>query len=353
MSVYDGDELFQPAATDSTFILGESPMFESIADAIKMMMPGSTAELTLAFDEGDTSVNAQLWGKTLRYVITLKEVNVRVLPERDDALASKVGDFASYDEMVARIREDLLRNKATEARAEVVTEVINAMAETCEIDVPASMVEKEIENEVTQFRSRLAQQGVSLEDYLVSNGQSIEDLHEEIRPNAARRIRNSVVLQEIAKAEEIAVTDEDISGEIERLAAPSENPERLRTLYQSDYFRGLLENEMFDRKLTDHVVSIATEGRGAVTGAGAEILKADSEPKPAKPADETAGDDPESEGDSDADAVDAAAGELPVAEVDESDGSVMAAEAIESDDADVAVAGDAEPELEAEEAGSA
>lgn len=274
MEVYDGDELFQPPATDSTFVLGESPMFDSIVEAIKMMMPGSTAELTLAFEEGDSSVNPQLWDKTLRYVVTLKEVNYRVLAERDDELAAKSGSFESYDDMVEEIRRDLLRNKATEAQNEVTSEIINAMAEMAVVEIPQAMIEKEVDDELTQFRSRLAQQGMGYDDYLLMNGQTEEDLRDEMRPGAERRIRNSLVLQEIAKAENIEATPEAIDEEIERLAAPSENPERLRTLYQSEYFRGLLESEVFDRLLKERIVDIATEGSGAVTGRGAEALEA-------------------------------------------------------------------------------
>ncbi|HUG16334.1 MAG TPA: trigger factor [Thermomicrobiales bacterium] len=274
MEVYDGDEVFQPPATDSTFILGETPMFESVVEAIKMMTPGSTAELTLAFDEGDSTVNPRLWDKTLRYVVTLKQVNARVLAERDDELAAKSGSFGSYDDLVKEIHKDLLRNKATEAQSEVTSDVINAMAEMAVVDIPSAMVEKEIDDELTRFRSRLAQQGVDFNDYLLMNGQSEEELREEMRPNAERRIRNSLVLQEIAKAESIEATAEAIDEEIERLAGPSENPDRLRTLYQSEYFRGLLESEVFDRLLRERIVEIATEGKGAISGAGRDALEA-------------------------------------------------------------------------------
>ena len=273
IQVYDADEQFQEPAEDAEFVLGEAGLFEAIGESLKMMVPGSTAELNLAFDEGDETVNPQLWNKELRYVLTLKGVRERVLPAFDDELAQKAGPFETFDEMRAQIEKDLLRNKAMEARGEVATAAINAVAETAEVDVPTSMVEKEIEDEITQFRSRLAQQRLTLDEYLALNGQSMDDLREEIRPNAERRIRNSLVLQEVAKAEGVQVTDEDIAGEIERLAGPSDNPERMRTLYQSDYFRGLLENEMFDRKLTDRVLAIATDGVGPVTGAGAEALK--------------------------------------------------------------------------------
>ena len=277
-TVFEGEEQFQEPVEDAAFILGESGIFDALAEAIKLMSPGTTAAVTLAFDEDDETVAPDLRGKELSYEITLKEIKRRVLPERDDELARMAGDFETYDEMVEQIRKDLLRNKATQTRNEAVTEIINAIAETSEVEIPSTMVEKEIDDELTQFRSRLAQQRVTLEQYLEAEHQTMDGLRDEIRPNAERRVRNTMVLQEIAKAEELEVTADDISAEIERLIAGMQDPDRMRSIYQSDHFRGLLESEIYDRKLTDLVVEIATEGRGAVSGAGAEALKAALEP---------------------------------------------------------------------------
>ncbi|HEX5164090.1 MAG TPA: trigger factor [Thermomicrobiales bacterium] len=290
-TVFEGEEQFQDPVEDAAFILGESGIFDSLSEAIKMMSPGTTAAVTLAFDEDDESVSPELRGKELSYEITLKEVKRRVLPERDDELATTAGDFETYDAMIEQIRKDLLRNKATQTRNEVVTEVINAIAETSEVEIPSTMVEKEIDDELTQFRSRLAQQRVTLEDYLAAENQSMEDLRDEIRPNAERRVRNTMVLQEVAKAEDLKVTDEDIAAEIDRLVVGMQDPDRMRGIYQSEHFRGLLENEIYDRKLTDLVVDIATEGQGAITGAGAEALKAAMEPPAPAEATESADDD--------------------------------------------------------------
>jgi hypothetical protein len=245
------------------------------------------------------------------------------------------------------------------ARGEVSTEIINAIADQAELEVPNSMVDREIEDELTQFRSRLAQQRLTLDEYLESNDQTEEDLREEIRPNAARRVRNSLVLQEVAKAENVSVTADDIAAEIERMITPMQNPERMREMYNSDYFRGLLENEMFDRKLTDTVIEIATEGRGAVTGAGAAALaEAFAPAAPAANTDAVAEGATESEALSKSDEGEA----LPTAQTEttdepgEVDGSAMAAEAIEAaadseDDADAASAAgtdDAGAETDAE-----
>ncbi len=326
LNVYEGDEEFQEPATDQEFVIGETPLFDSLVESLKMMLPNTTGELSLAFEEDDMSVNPALRGKELRYVITLKDVQQRVLPELDDELAAKAGDFENVAALRAQIEKDLLRNKAMEARGEVATEVINAMAELATIEIPSSMVEKELDDELTQFRSRLAQQGISLEDYLTTNDQSEDDLREEMRPNAERRIRNSVVLQEIAKAENYAVTDEDINAEIGRLASGAENPERLATLYQSDYFRGLLENELFDRMLTDRVINIATEGRGAVTGAGAAALEAEFAP-PAASVEVTPVEAGADESDADADQTEEAEPAEPEADTDDTENAADAAAA--------------------------
>ncbi len=277
-TVFDGEEQFQEPVEDAAFILGESGIFDSLAEAIKLMSPGTTAAVTLAFEDDDETVAPDLRGKELSYEITLKEIKRRVLPERDDELAKSAGDFETFDALVEQVRKDLLRNKATQTRNEAVTEIINAIAETSEVEIPSTMVEKEIDDELTQFRSRLAQQRVTLEQYLETERQTMEELREEIRPNAERRVRNTMVLQQVAKAENLEVTADDVSAEIERLIVGMQDPDRMRDIYNSDHFRGLLENELFDRKLTDLVVEIATEGRGAVSGAGAEALKAALEP---------------------------------------------------------------------------
>jgi trigger factor len=349
IQVFEGEDEFQEPAEDATFVIGETPLFESLVEAIKMMQVGTTAELTLAFDEDDESVAPELRGKDLRYVVTLKGIKERARPELDDELAKKVGEqYETFAQLREQIEKDLLRNKTMSARGEVATEVINAMAEQSTLDVPSSMVEREIEDELTQFRSRLAQQRLTLDEYLDSNDQSEAELRDEIRPNAERRVRNSLVLQEIAKAENVEVTDEDIMGEINRLSAPAANPERLREMYQSDYFRGLLENEMMDRKLTDTVINIATEGRGPVTGAGARLLEEDAA-APIEAAAQTSDETTAEEAEVEESALPAAQAESTEPEL--TDGSVMAAEAIEAEAASEPAAGDeAEEETEQDSA---
>lgn len=272
IKVFEDGQQFQEPANDAVFVLGESNLFEALATAIQDLTPGETTEVTLAFEEDDTSVRPELRGKTLHYELALKDVKERKLPELDLDLAAKVGEFASLEEFREEIRVDLLRGKATEARNEAVREIIDAMGASSTLDIPAAMIDTEIDDELNQTRTRLAQQGLRFEDFLASSGKTEEALREELRPNAETRVRNTLVLQEIAKAEGLETTAADVDQEIERMSAGAADPERMRQLYGSDYFRRMLQNELHDRRLTARLIEIATEGRGVLTGEAAELL---------------------------------------------------------------------------------
>lgn len=276
LKVFEGDEQFQEPASDATFVLGESNLFDSLVEALKLMTPGTSSELTLAFEDDDETVRPSMRGKTLRYAITLNAIRQRDMPELNDEFAATIGEFESVEALREEVAKDVLRGKAMTARTEVFNEIIDKMVETSEVQVPDTLINSELDDQVTQMRTRLAQQGIGFDEYLASNDQTEEDLRRDMAEAAESRVRNTLVLQEVAKAEEMTVTDEDLDAEIDKLVAGRPNPEQLRSLYRSDYFRGMLENELHDRKLMDLVVDIATEGKGAITGAGAELLEADA-----------------------------------------------------------------------------
>src|SRR5690606_22392813 len=217
LEVFEGDEHFQPPATDAVFVLGESNLFDSLNEALKMMMPGTQSELTLAFEEDDETVRPSMRGKTLRYVITLKQIKTRDIPELNDEFAKSVGEFETVEELREAVAEDVLRRKAQEARTEVFNEIIEKFVEVSEVQVPDTLIESELDDQVTQLRTRLAQQGIDFGEYLESNGQTEAELRDDMREAAEQRVRNTLVLQEVAKAEGLEVTEEDIEAEIEKL----------------------------------------------------------------------------------------------------------------------------------------
>src|SRR5699024_5534551 len=131
-------------------------------------------------------------------------------------------EAASLEDLREQIRDDVHQGKTNEARTSVVNTIINQIADQVELDPPAVMVDEEVEHQLGHLRQDLAQQGTPWEMYLRAQDKTEDDLREELRPDAERRLRNTLVLQEIARREEVAVTDEDIDAEVDRMIGPIE-----------------------------------------------------------------------------------------------------------------------------------
>lgn len=273
----DGEEFDQPIE-DAKFILGESNLFDQLRTVIEGMTTGESAETEITFPEGDETINERVQGKTLAYTITLKGIEERPLAELNDEFAQTVAGIDSLDKLKDEIRADVHQGKTTETRNAVFSEIIDKIAEGATLDLPAVMIDDAVEEEVKATSQRLGQQGLSLEAYLRMQGQTEDDLREELRPGVARRLRNSLLLREIAEKEGIAVVDEDIDAEIDAISGGGENAQQLKDLYGKEgYFRRMLRDDLFDRKLTDRVVEIATEGKGAVVNGFVEPVAGETD----------------------------------------------------------------------------
>ncbi len=267
--VKEGEEDFQEPIKDAQFILGETNLLQQLRERIEDMHPGDTETFELVFDENDETADPSIRGKALTYTVTLNSIKERELAEIDDEFAKSVADAASLEDLKQQIRDDVHQGKTNEARTTVVNEIINSIAEGAEVDPPSVMVDEEVEHQLNHLKQNLAQSGTPYEAYLRSQGKTEDDVKVDLRPDAERRLRNSLLLQEIARRENIEVTDEDIDAELDRMLGPmgesDEQQQRMREMYRSDYFKNMIRNDLFERKLTDHLIDIATEGKGAVT----------------------------------------------------------------------------------------
>jgi trigger factor len=265
----EGANVEEPVV-DAVFVLGESGLLEPIEDAIRGLRVGETTGFSVPFAGDDESIDESLRGKTLSYSVTLKGLKERDLLPLDDDFAKTVGDVDTLDELRGKLREELHQARTAEARRDALTQIIAKIAEGATIDLPEPMIDSAVEDDLRRLRGRLAQQGVPLEAYLRAVEQTEDALREEMRPAAQERLRNSLLLRAIAEREGIAVGDEDVDAAVERIsfaAQTSEQPKQAEAFARSDYVRGMLQSELFERRLTDRLVEIATEGRGAVVNA--------------------------------------------------------------------------------------
>ena len=339
LAVRENGEPFQEPVEDAVFILGESNLFARLREEIERLRPEETARFEMTFAEDDETVNPEVGGKTLQYEVTLKGIKERELLPLDDEFARTVGETDTLEELRREIREDLHQGRTAEARTSVVNGIINAMAERATIEPPAVMVDEAVEDDLQGFRQQLAQGRRTLEEYLRVNGQTEEELRAELRPAAARRLRNSLLLREIAEREGITVADADVDAEVERLVGAAEegpNAERARQLYGSDYFRRVMRNDLFERRVTDRLIEIGTEGRGAVLNGWVEP-EPEPEPEQTATAEGEAGGDEEAVADATAEAQ-SRSGDVATASDVEPDPTETVAEAAAEDPSAASVA---------------
>ena len=274
-TVKEGDEDFQEPVEDAVWVLGETNLLPQLRERIEDMEAGSTEEFDVLFEEDDETADPQIRGKLLHYTVTLKSIKERKLRELTDEFAKEVAGAESVEDLKEQIRQDVHQGKTQEARTEVLNSIIEKISETTEIDIPEAMIEEEVEHQLGHRKQEMEQQGLNWNQVLAMSNMTEEDLKASSRPDAEKRLRNTMILQEIGRLEKVEVEDEDLDNEINRIAGPDLNPDeadeeavaraqRMREVYNSDYFRNVLRNDLYEKKLSDRIIEIATDGKGAV-----------------------------------------------------------------------------------------
>lgn len=177
---------------------------------------GDDVEVKVTFPEEYHA--ADLAGKDAVFQVKIHEIKTKELPELDDEFAQDVSEFDTVAEYRESVKKKIEERKATEAKHAQEDEAIKKIVEKSQMDLPEAMIETQCENMINQFAQQMAQQGISMDQYMKITNTTIDQLKEQVRPDAIDRIKSELVLEQIVKEEQIEVTDEDIDAEIERMA---------------------------------------------------------------------------------------------------------------------------------------
>lgn len=159
-----------------------------------------------------------LAGKDVVFKVLIHDIKKKELPELDDEFAKDISEFDTLDEYKLDIKTRLEEELKAKERAEQENAIVDKVMEISEIDIPNGMIESQIDDELRQFDLRMRNQGLDLENYLQITGSKIEDMREQFRPIAEKRVRADLVLEAISIAEGIEVTEEDIDNELVKIA---------------------------------------------------------------------------------------------------------------------------------------
>ncbi len=178
---------------------------------------GESFDITVTFPTEYHS--EELAGKEAVFKIYIHEIKKNELPELDDEFAKDVSEFDTLDEYKADIRAKLVAKNEKSAENAVEEQLINALLENLEAEIPAPMIEAEAENLVRDFDSRLRMQGLDLNTYCKYTGQTLEQLREQNMPMAERQVKTRLALEKIVELEGITATDEEAEEEYAKMAS--------------------------------------------------------------------------------------------------------------------------------------
>lgn len=212
----DGNAFEGGKAEGHELTIGSNTFIPGFEDQIIGMKIDEEKDVKVTFPEQYFS--EELAGKDAVFKVKLHEIKKKEMPTIDDELAKDISEFDTLAELKADIKAKIEKENETRAKYETEDAVIKAVAENTEIDIPSGMIDTEIENNIKDVENRLSYQGATLDQYLSMMGKTMEEFKNEYKPQAETSVKQRLVLDAVAKAENIEVQDSDIDVKIKEMA---------------------------------------------------------------------------------------------------------------------------------------
>jgi len=202
----------EPDTRGGHFRLGEETPMPELHDALRGKMPGESASFEKTYPED--AQNEAFRGKTIRHDVTLKEIRVQEKPEVTDEFAQSSGGWESVDQMREAIAADIRKHRELEARRLKQNQIGELLLARHEMEVPETLVDEELGKSLQNYARFLASQGVDIDQAQID----WRKMRDEFQPEAVKRVKRSLILEQIAKKENLIVSDVEVDAEIRRAA---------------------------------------------------------------------------------------------------------------------------------------
>ena len=243
----DGKAFEGGKAEGHELTIGSNTFIPGFEDQIIGMKIDEEKDINVKFPEQYFS--EELAGKDAVFKVKLHEIKKKELPPIDDELAKDISEFDTLAELKASIKEIIEKENETRAKYETEDAVIKAVAENTEIDIPSGMIDTEIENNIKDVENRLRYQGATLDQYLAMMGKTMEEFKNEYKPQAEQTVKQRLVLDAVANAENIVAEEKDVDEKIKEMAEKyGKKEEELKDNEQlRDYIK---QNSKVDKTIT-------------------------------------------------------------------------------------------------------
>ena len=199
-----------------SLVIGSHSFIDTFEEQLVGKNIGEEVDVNVTFPEEYHA--PALAGKPALFKVKINEIKAKELPELDDEFAQDVSEFDTLEEYKNSVRESLAASKAESAKAEKEDTVLNKIIENASMDIPEPMIESQKMQMAEDFAQRIKMQGLSLDQYFKFTGLTAEAFLETIKPQALKRIQARLVLEAIAKAENITASEEEVDAELDKMA---------------------------------------------------------------------------------------------------------------------------------------
>lgn len=214
----DGVAFDGGTAENQELVIGSNTFIPGFEEQLIGMKSEEEKEINVKFPEDYHAED--LKGADAMFKVTVHEIKTKVLPELDEEIISSLNikDVKTEEELRNYIKDALLKNRQNENENKATDELLDKVCEAATVEIPEVMIENEVTDMLKEYEQRLMQQGLKLEQFYQFTGQTEADLRSNMRIDAEKKVKLRLVLEEVAKAENVEVTKEDINAEYENIA---------------------------------------------------------------------------------------------------------------------------------------
>lgn len=218
---FDGEVAFEGGKGENyDLVIGSGSFIPGFEEQLVGKKVGEELEVNVTFPEEYHAEN--LAGKPVVFKVKVNDVKVKELPELNDEFAADTTEFNTLEELTADVKARVEAEAAEAAKNELRNRVIEKVVANTEVEVPEAMVKNEIENQMMELNYQLQYQGFGMEQFLQMTGKTMEEFKAEFAANrrdeAVRNVKTSLVIEAIAKAEDVQVSEEEVDAEVQKMA---------------------------------------------------------------------------------------------------------------------------------------
>ena len=234
-------------AENHSLEIGSGSFIPGFEEQVIGMKVGEEKEINVTFPEEYQS--AELAGQEAVFKVKVHEIKTKVLPDIDDELAKDVNidGIETLADLETYTKEQIKNKKQTEVESKFSDDIFNAVIENTPLEVPEAMIETETQTMLREVEQNLSQQGLNMELFQQLTGKTMEDMKTEMSEQAEKRVKFNLILAEIAKAENIEISDEEVDDEIKEIATYyGREFDEVKTIFEAQM--GQIKSDLATRK---------------------------------------------------------------------------------------------------------